>query len=69
MVERYVASVVTDEIGHTDPGLALRVYRQTVRRGEDEKARLRALIDGAEMAEIGRRAVETTSHTPEREPA
>lgn len=38
--------VVMDEMGHTDPGLALRVYRQTMRRGDDEKARLRELIDG-----------------------
>jgi integrase len=37
--------VVMDEMGHTDPGLALRVYRQAMRRGEDEKARLRALVE------------------------
>jgi integrase len=39
--------VIMDEMGHTDPALALRVYRQAMRRGEDEKAQLRALIDGA----------------------
>jgi integrase len=38
--------VVMDEMGHTDPGLALRVYRQAMRRGEDEKVALRALMDG-----------------------
>jgi hypothetical protein len=38
--------VIMDEMGHTDPALALRVYRQSMRRGEDEKAQLRALIDG-----------------------
>jgi integrase len=38
--------VVMDEMGHTDPALALRIYRQAMRRGEDEKARLRALVDG-----------------------
>ncbi len=38
--------VVMDEMGHTDPALALRVYRQSMRRGEDEKAALRALIEG-----------------------
>ena len=32
---------VMDEMGHTDPALALRVYRQSMRRGEDEKAQLR----------------------------
>jgi integrase len=39
--------VVMDEMGHTDPGLALRIYRQAMRRGEDEKAALRALVEGA----------------------
>jgi hypothetical protein len=34
-----------DEMGHADPGLALRVYRQAMRRGEDEKARLRAVLN------------------------
>ncbi|MDQ6807511.1 MAG: tyrosine-type recombinase/integrase [Actinomycetota bacterium] len=38
--------VVMDEMGHTDPALALRVYRQSMRRGEDEKAALRALVNG-----------------------
>jgi integrase len=36
---------VMDEMGHTDPALALRVYRQSMRRGEDEKAALRRLVD------------------------
>jgi integrase len=39
--------VVMDEMGHTDPALALRVYRQAMRRGEDEKAALRELVEGA----------------------
>ena len=38
--------VVMDEMGHTDPALALRVYRQAMRRGEDEQAQLRALVEG-----------------------
>jgi integrase len=38
--------VVMDEMGHADPGLALRVYRQSMRRGEDEKAALRRLVEG-----------------------
>jgi integrase len=45
--------VVMDEMGHTDPGLALRIYRQSMRRGEDEKAALRALVEGAQLADIG----------------
>lgn len=47
--------VCMDELGHTDPGLALRVYRQSMRRDEGDKARLRALVEGHELAEIGRR--------------
>ncbi|HYM55491.1 MAG TPA: site-specific integrase [Solirubrobacteraceae bacterium] len=61
--------VVMDEMGHTDPALALRVYRQSMRRGEDEKAQLRALIEGRELAVIGRRATETPSETTERRAA
>jgi integrase len=45
--------VVMDEMGHTNPALALRVYRQAMRRGEDEKAQLRALVDGAQLGVIG----------------
>jgi len=32
------SGVVTDERGHTDPGLALRIYRQSMRRDESETA-------------------------------
>jgi integrase len=38
--------VVMDEMGHTDPGLALRVYRQAMRRDGGEKAHLCALMRG-----------------------
>ena len=43
--------VVMDEMGHTDPSLVLRVYRQTMRRDDDEKTRLRALVEGGAMAD------------------
>ena len=36
-----------DEMGHADPGLALRVYRQMMRRGDEEKAALCALVEGS----------------------
>ncbi len=52
--------IVMDEMGHTDPALALRIYRQSMRRDEGEKARLRALVDGGQSANIGQRA-ETAS--------
>jgi integrase len=61
--------VVMDEMGHTDPALALRVYRQAMRRGEDEKARLRALVDGGELAVIGSRSIEASETAVERDAA
>jgi len=48
--------VVMDEMGHTDPGLALRVYRQAMRRDAGEKAALQALVEGGVVADGGRRA-------------
>lgn len=39
--------VVMDEMGHTDPALALRVYRQAMRRGEEEKLALRESVGGS----------------------
>jgi integrase len=42
--------VVMDEMGHTAPALALRVYRHAMRRGEDEKATLRVLVEGDKVA-------------------
>ncbi|MFI4985298.1 MAG: tyrosine-type recombinase/integrase [Solirubrobacterales bacterium] len=38
--------VVMDEMGHADPGLALRIYRQAMRRGDDEQQQLRAVVAG-----------------------
>lgn len=41
---------VMDEMGHTDPELALRVYRQAMRRDEGEKVKLQALVEGLIVA-------------------
>jgi integrase len=41
--------VVMDEMGHTDAGLALRVYAKAMRHGEAERTALRALVDGQEV--------------------
>jgi integrase len=46
---------VMDEMGHTDPALALRVYRQAMRRDEGEPAALRGLVEATHLAGIGRR--------------
>ena len=42
--------VVMDEMGHTDAGLALRVYAKAMRHGEKEKAALRTLVEGPAVA-------------------
>jgi integrase len=39
--------VVMQEMGHTDPGLALRVYAQAMRRSEAEQDALAMLVEGA----------------------
>ena len=46
---------VMDEMGHSDPALALRVYRQAMRRGENEKADLHRLIEGSTTPSPGPR--------------
>ena len=46
--------VVMDEMGHTDPGLSLRIYRQAMRRDDDEKAALRALVNGEDLTAFRR---------------
>ncbi|MBA3808938.1 MAG: site-specific integrase [Solirubrobacterales bacterium] len=61
--------IVMDEMGHTHPALALRVYRQSMRRGEDEKAQLRTLIEGNELATIGRPAADAPTETTDRQAA
>jgi integrase len=60
---------VMDEMGHTDPALALRVYRQSMRRGEDEKTQMRALVEGGVWANMGERRDKETSETIERNAA
>jgi hypothetical protein len=40
--------IVMDEMGHTTAGLALEVYRQSMRRGKRETAALKALVKGAD---------------------
>jgi hypothetical protein len=44
------------EMGHTDPALALKVYAQAMRRDESQQAQLRALLEGADWANMGERA-------------
>jgi integrase len=48
---------VMDQLGHTDPTFTLRVYRHGMRRGEEEKAALRELVDGGEGVEAAATAI------------
>jgi integrase len=47
---------VMAEMGHTDPGLALRIYAHVMRLDSGEKDRLKALVEGRDWADMGRRA-------------
>jgi integrase len=37
---------VMQQLGHTDPAFTLRVYAHAMRRSEDERTRLKALVEG-----------------------
>ncbi|MGP0034388.1 MAG: tyrosine-type recombinase/integrase, partial [Solirubrobacteraceae bacterium] len=62
-------AVVMAEMGHTSPALALAVYAQAMRREAWENDRLRALVDGRELAVIGSQAVSADETTAERRAA
>jgi hypothetical protein len=49
------------EIGRTDPGLALKVYAQSMRRGDKEIKQLKALVEGVDWAHMGTRYVDRAS--------
>jgi hypothetical protein len=40
------------EMGHADPGLALRIYAQAMGRDEAERSKLRALVEGVGFTPI-----------------
>jgi hypothetical protein len=41
------------EMGHTDPALALSIYAHAMRRDEGENERLRALVEGSDIEGLG----------------
>jgi integrase len=43
-------TVVMAEMGHTTPGLALRIYARVMRHGENERAKLAALVEGGDSS-------------------
>jgi hypothetical protein len=60
--------VVVAEMGHTSP-LALAVYASATRRGEQENVRLKALVEGAQLAVLGSRGEIADSDAVEQEVA
>ena len=46
---------VMQQLGHTDPAFTLRVYAHTMRRNEEERERLKALVQGHVWAANGQR--------------
>ena len=59
---------VMGQLGHTDPAFTLRLYTHTMRREDDERARLQALVDGVDWAPAGT-SLEDRAATRHREPA
>jgi integrase len=47
--------VVMAEMGHTDPGLALRIYAQAMRRDDSESEGIGALVFGEDSGAMGTR--------------
>jgi integrase len=47
---------VSQDAGHSGIEVTARVYAHLMKLGDDERARLRALVEGAEWAEVGRKA-------------
>ena len=43
------------QLGHTDPAFTLRVYSHTMRRSEEERERLKGLVQGHVWAANGQR--------------
>jgi hypothetical protein len=44
------------QLGHTDPAFTLRLYAHTMRRSEDERERLKALVEAHVWAANGHQA-------------
>ena len=56
--------VVMQEMGHTDPALALKVYAQAMRCGENEQHQLRELVEGGIVAGSGSNELSADDQAP-----
>ncbi|HUO70465.1 MAG TPA: tyrosine-type recombinase/integrase [Solirubrobacteraceae bacterium] len=57
---------VMQQLGHTDPAFTLRVYAHAMRRSEEERERLKALVEGHDWAHIGHKTPQSTSAASKR---
>jgi len=55
---------VMQQLGHTDPAFTLRVYSHMMRRREDERERLKALVEGHVWAVNGQYAPDSAPQAP-----
>jgi hypothetical protein len=49
------------QLGHTDPAFTLRVYAHAMRRSEQEREQLKALVEGHDWAQIGHKTANSAS--------
>jgi integrase len=54
-------ATVMAEMGHRDPALSLAVYAQAMRRDEHQIAKIRAVVDGVDWANMGERDAEAAT--------
>ena len=59
---------VMGQVGHADPKVTLSIYAQVMFRGEGERERLDALVNGVEPVSMGTGAQSTLFGPSEREP-
>jgi integrase len=57
---------VMQQLGHTDPAFTLCAYAHTMRRSEEERERLKALVEGHDWAHIGHRKAQSPSAATKR---
>jgi integrase len=57
---------VMQQLGHTDPAFTLRVYAHAMRRSEEERERLKALVEGHDWAHIGHKTAQSASAATKR---
>ena len=48
------STYVMQQLGHTDPAVTLRVCAHAMRRSDDEREQLKALVEGHDWAQNGR---------------